>query len=678
MDQPESTRPRTDAGGSPAAGEPSGKTPFIPRAPISVPIVSDYDLIRRIGGGAYGEVWLARSKATGVLRAAKVVWRHTFEDERPFRREFEGIQRFEKISRELPGQLALYHIGRNDADGYFYYVMELADDLGTATDYSPHTLRADLAEGRLPAARVLEIGLTLAEALGHLHSHGLVHRDVKPSNVIFVNGRPKLADIGLVTGASDQCSIVGTEGYLPPEGPGTPQADIFAMGKVLYEATTGLDRREFPKLPEDLRSWSDAKLVFELNEIVLKACASKSGERYQSVEGMRAELQALQRGKSIKRRRTAQWWWAAATRATVGIAIVGIIAATVAILVRAQIRPPPSSGGKPSPINEANGLCRKGMDVIRDDMYEQFGEAYSNLLKAAELDPSFARPWVGLLELRLRERIPDVGPMTTSELQRIADNLDTLLPHSAPAYCAQMVIEFCDCHFPQAEDLAKKAIAADPDYELAHTFYAYMLTYWGKGRLEDARKQLEKSESALSGKGVIRRCQGHIAFVERNFADAIASYSKAPRDIPAVHCTGRAYQAMKDYTNAIASYRKEQILLLTDASAVAAVAARYDSLLAALAKEGEPGYWQWYWDEEKRDLRTHYYFKAVVRFNLGDTNGALAWLNASYTNHERDAYLPACSKLLFDEYWDGLHDNPRFRDLLDNMSFTKVMAPTKK
>jgi serine/threonine protein kinase len=80
---------------------------------------------------------------------------------------------------------------------------------------------------------VLELGLALAEALAHLHSHGLVHRDIKPSNLIFVNGRPKLADIGLVTDASDQCSIVGTEGYLPPDGPGTPAADVFALGKVL-------------------------------------------------------------------------------------------------------------------------------------------------------------------------------------------------------------------------------------------------------------------------------------------------------------------------------------------------------------------------------------------------------------------------------------------------------------
>src|SRR5205814_655550 len=91
-------------------------------------------------------------------------------------------------------------------------------------------------QSRLPAARVLELGLALTEALAHLHAQGLVHRDIKPSNIIFVNGRAKLADIGLVTDASDTCSIVGTEGYLPLDGPGTPQADIFALGKVLYEA----------------------------------------------------------------------------------------------------------------------------------------------------------------------------------------------------------------------------------------------------------------------------------------------------------------------------------------------------------------------------------------------------------------------------------------------------------
>src|SRR5207247_1439740 len=77
----------------------------------------------------------------------------------------------------------------------------------------------------------------------------------KPSNIIFVSGVPKLADIGLVTEADTTLSYVGTEGYIPPEGPGAAQADIFSLGKVLYEISTGQDRRQFPDLPPNLKEW---------------------------------------------------------------------------------------------------------------------------------------------------------------------------------------------------------------------------------------------------------------------------------------------------------------------------------------------------------------------------------------------------------------------------------------
>ena len=102
------------------------------------PSIPDHELIRRIGAGSYGEVWLARS-AVGTYRAAKIVYRRSFENDRPFEREFSGIQKFEPISRSHEGLVEVLQIGRNESDGYFYYIMELADDanVGQASRLSP-------------------------------------------------------------------------------------------------------------------------------------------------------------------------------------------------------------------------------------------------------------------------------------------------------------------------------------------------------------------------------------------------------------------------------------------------------------------------------------------------------------------------------------------------------------
>jgi serine/threonine protein kinase len=318
------------------------------------PAIPDHELLRRIGGGAYGEVWLARN-VLGELRAVKIIHRSRFNDPRPFEREFEGIQRFEPISRSHPSQLAILHVGKNETAGCFYYVMELADAAPAAsdqysaisnqsspstarprsdaslktdhcsliTDYSPRTLRHDLEQHtRLPIPDCIQIGLSLTTALAHLHRHGLVHRDIKPSNVIFVNGVPKLGDIGLVTEAGDTQSIVGTEGYIPPEGPGTPQADIFSLGKVLYEISTGLDRRRFAELPEDLRSWPDRNAVVEFNEILLKACAKDTRRRYQSADQIQNDLTRLVSGKSLKRERSVRRLLRMTAGATVTFALL--------------------------------------------------------------------------------------------------------------------------------------------------------------------------------------------------------------------------------------------------------------------------------------------------------------------------------------------------------------------
>ncbi len=296
----------------------------------SPPTIPDHELVEIVGEGSYGEVWRARN-VLGAGRAVKFVRRDRFDSPRPYEREYAGIQRFEPVSRRHEGLVDILHVGRIADGSVFYYVMELADPVpvresrgseiptgewgepaneaetagkvqAQAHPYSPLTLRALFrARGRLSVDDTAELGVTLCGALHHLHRHGLIHRDVKPSNVIFVEGRPKLADIGLVTGLDEAKSFVGTEGYIPPEGPGTVAADVYSLGKVLYEAATGRDRMDFPELPDEFRSGASEDGRFaDLNEVLLRACAPDPAHRYASVERMRAELLLLQAGESVR------------------------------------------------------------------------------------------------------------------------------------------------------------------------------------------------------------------------------------------------------------------------------------------------------------------------------------------------------------------------------------------
>src|SRR2546427_9688626 len=110
---------------NPSRDDPSNaNTPSLHPSATQPPSIPDHDLLRRIGEGSYGEVWLARNKL-GTLRVVKVVYRRTFEDARPFERDFRGIQKFEPISRSHDGLVDILQVGGTDE--YFYYVMELAD-----------------------------------------------------------------------------------------------------------------------------------------------------------------------------------------------------------------------------------------------------------------------------------------------------------------------------------------------------------------------------------------------------------------------------------------------------------------------------------------------------------------------------------------------------------------------
>jgi hypothetical protein len=278
--------------------------------------IPDHTLLRCVGQGGYGEVWLA-CDVIGGFHAVKLVYRKKFPGAEPFEREFSGIQKFAPISRSHAGLVQILHVGRNDLRGCFYYIMEAADDETRGVNiepgsYVPRTLAQDIARrGRLPVGQCLQLGLDLTSALDFLHHRQLIHRDIKPANIIFVAGQPKLADVGLVTGlresasrdrtgqtgqtgpAADSMTRVGTLGYLAPEGPGTAQADLYALGKTLYQAATGCPCARFPELPTDLSGDTDADELLRLHEILLTACETDPADRYPSAAAMRADLLEL-------------------------------------------------------------------------------------------------------------------------------------------------------------------------------------------------------------------------------------------------------------------------------------------------------------------------------------------------------------------------------------------------
>jgi CHASE2 domain-containing sensor protein len=276
-----------------------------------LPETPGYELFHPpFGEGAYGKVWLARNGA-GQWRALKVIYLAKFENNPgPYEREFNGVQKYKPISGEHPGLLRVDFVSEKKA-GCFYYVMELGDSLEPGWEASPSTYkprdlvseRAQLRGRRLPVKDCMRIGISLCEALDFLHRQGMTHRDIKPQNIIFINGQPKLADLGLITEirpADEERTLVGTPGYMPPppERPGTASADIYALGMVLYVLCTGRAAALFPEVATTLVNTEEPPEFLPLNNVILKACQPFPADRYASASEMRAALEEALRQTS--------------------------------------------------------------------------------------------------------------------------------------------------------------------------------------------------------------------------------------------------------------------------------------------------------------------------------------------------------------------------------------------
>ena len=200
-------------------------------------IAGRYLVLRAIGRGGMGVVWLCRDEVLGREVAVKQIGGLPGEPEVETARAMREARSAAALNH--PNVVSVYDVV--DHDGRPWLVMEYVDGPTLAEILSD--------EGRLPPLRVADIGARIAGALARAHERGIVHRDVKPGNVLLDrSGRPKISDFGIARGhGDDQLTqtgfFTGTPGYLSPElargGDPDPKTDVWALGATLYAAVEG-------------------------------------------------------------------------------------------------------------------------------------------------------------------------------------------------------------------------------------------------------------------------------------------------------------------------------------------------------------------------------------------------------------------------------------------------------
>ncbi|MGE5186920.1 MAG: serine/threonine-protein kinase [Acidobacteriota bacterium] len=203
--------------------------------------IGRYEVVKTIGKGAMGVVYKARDPLLDRVVAVKTIMSPQQQGRRVRSAFLERFQREAKAAAKMshPAIVTIFDVGVDEDSGAPFMVLE----------YLPGESLADrLDRVRLPLARCVQIGLDLASALAFAHRQRIVHRDVKPANVLHAgDNRWKLADFGIARLPDSDLTQVGifmgTPGYSPPEaireGRYTPQADVFAWGAVMYELLSG-------------------------------------------------------------------------------------------------------------------------------------------------------------------------------------------------------------------------------------------------------------------------------------------------------------------------------------------------------------------------------------------------------------------------------------------------------
>ena len=325
--------------------------------------IGDYDILGVLGRGGMGVVYKARQRGLNRMAALKMILAAGHASEADFLRFQTEAEAVAKLQH--PNIVQIFEVGQDD--GHPYFSLEYVDG---------GTLSGKLANNPLPARQAAELVEPLARAMFYAHENGILHRDLKPGNILLtLQGTPKITDFGLAKRMGDDSSnntgtgsILGTPAYMAPEqaegkirelGPGV---DIYALGSVLYHALTGrppflgetvLDTLQQVKNDDPLPpSRLQPKVPRDLETICLKCLQKEPAKRYATANDLADDLHRFLNNEPIKARpvslieRAVKWAkrrpQVAALLGTIFVLIVGGFLGMFALWLRAEglHRPP--------------------------------------------------------------------------------------------------------------------------------------------------------------------------------------------------------------------------------------------------------------------------------------------------------------------------------------------------
>ncbi|MFP5284218.1 MAG: protein kinase domain-containing protein, partial [Thermoanaerobaculia bacterium] len=457
--------------------------------------IGQYEILEPVAGGSMGEVYKAKDLRLGRTVALKFLPADLCRDQGARKRFLREAQAVAQLDH--PHVATIYDTGETEG-GRAYLALAF---------YEGETLQQKLERGPLPVPEAVGIARQIAKGLAAAHGRQIVHRDVKPANIMVLpDGTLKILDFGIakVTGATTLTRLgfsPGTPAYKSPEQTRGDEvdsrSDLWALGVVLYEMVTGRvpfggdypDAVIYAILHEPLPSLEG--LPVDLAAVISRALEKSAEARYQTAEEMEADLAtASVEGEVVRRKRRrwpGSWTWFAA-----GLAVGGALGIALAYWYWKEHR------WDFSPEVE-QFVIQGNRQEWRGDTERILGSAEQNYRSALQRDPGNPVVMAYLAALLIRTQVQFPTEERLKEIRWLTDLSVELAPDEPMPWVAKAKLLLMEKKPEEAEQAALKAIDRDPEFDRGYTVRGEALIQQGqmeKG-LEEIRRGTEVGEGYL-------------------------------------------------------------------------------------------------------------------------------------------------------------------------------------